>query len=370
MPRSSHSFVKSCHITHPYPRPRCSTALRERLDSLNTQSPPRNRLSYFAQLLSILINPRQQTLSEPATKSFVSAALADTLTVEPTSETKRRLNPFSLFTWRRKQQQQRQQQQQQVELPPSILTPTPDGRTLEPTTSEPERERELPTFSRSLQPRRHTSFVHPPTPTTHTTHTYPQTYPRPRRSRTSPPADPELRFPSSSSSTARAPPQPPHHITLPPPSSSSRHHHHQQSSIMATAATSTEHRDHHNRGDRDANKAGLRTWWQQFTAAQKMRPGAQHSPHSFPPPHSHPHTTQAQAAGQPAGAVFGRPLKDSLKHANVQISTADASGKLYVWGYIPVVVAKWCVPFPPSPPLFLLLSRSDCRCLLLAVVYS
>jgi hypothetical protein len=139
---------------------------------------------------------------------------------------------------------------------------------------------------------------------------------------------------------------------------------------MATAATSTEHRDHHNRGDRDANKAGLRTWWQQFTAAQKMRPGAQHSPHSFPPPHSHPHTAQAQAAGQPAGAVFGRPLKDSLKHANVQISTADASGKLYVWGYIPVVVAKWCVPFPPSPPLFLLLSRSDCRCLLLAVVYS
>lgn len=109
---------------------------------------------------------------------------------------------------------------------------------------------------------------------------------------------------------------------------------------MATAATSTEHRDHHNRGDRDANKAGLRTWWQQFTAAQKMRPGAQHSPHSFPPPHSHPHTAQAQAAGQPAGAVFGRPLKDSLKHANVQISTADASGKLYVWGYIPVVVAK------------------------------
>ena len=45
----------------------------------------------------------------------------------------------------------------------------------------------------------------------------------------------------------------------------------------------------------------------------------------------------------PPGAVFGRPLKETLKFANVQISTADASGKLYVWGYIPVVVAKWCV---------------------------
>jgi hypothetical protein len=51
------------------------------------------------------------------------------------------------------------------------------------------------------------------------------------------------------------------------------------------------------------------------------------------------------AAPPPTGSVFGRPLKESLKCANVQISTADANGKLYVWGYIPVVVAKWCVPF-------------------------
>ena len=42
----------------------------------------------------------------------------------------------------------------------------------------------------------------------------------------------------------------------------------------------------------------------------------------------------------PNGVVFGKPLKESLRHANVQISTADANGELYVWGYIPVVVAK------------------------------
>ena len=41
--------------------------------------------------------------------------------------------------------------------------------------------------------------------------------------------------------------------------------------------------------------------------------------------------------------VFGKPLKESLKYASVQISTANANGELYVWGYIPVVVAKWCV---------------------------
>jgi hypothetical protein len=38
--------------------------------------------------------------------------------------------------------------------------------------------------------------------------------------------------------------------------------------------------------------------------------------------------------------VFGKPLKESLKYASVQISTANANGDLYVWGYIPVVVAK------------------------------
>ena len=43
-------------------------------------------------------------------------------------------------------------------------------------------------------------------------------------------------------------------------------------------------------------------------------------------------------------AVFGKPLKESLRYASVQISTANANGELYVWGYIPVVVAKWCVP--------------------------
>ena len=40
--------------------------------------------------------------------------------------------------------------------------------------------------------------------------------------------------------------------------------------------------------------------------------------------------------------VFGVPLKESLRYASVQISTANADGEMYVWGYIPVVVAKWC----------------------------
>ena len=51
----------------------------------------------------------------------------------------------------------------------------------------------------------------------------------------------------------------------------------------------------------------------------------------------------AHGGTQPEHVVFGKPLKESLKHASVQISTANANGELYVWGYIPVVVAKWCV---------------------------
>ncbi|KIY51721.1 Rho GTPase activation protein, partial [Fistulina hepatica ATCC 64428] len=41
-----------------------------------------------------------------------------------------------------------------------------------------------------------------------------------------------------------------------------------------------------------------------------------------------------------AHLVFGKPLRESVKYASTQISTANANGELYVWGYIPVVVAK------------------------------
>jgi hypothetical protein len=49
--------------------------------------------------------------------------------------------------------------------------------------------------------------------------------------------------------------------------------------------------------------------------------------------------------------VFGKSLAESLKHASVQISTANANGELYVWGYIPVVVAKWYVALCISPEI-------------------
>ncbi|KAJ7019846.1 Rho GTPase activation protein [Mycena alexandri] len=68
------------------------------------------------------------------------------------------------------------------------------------------------------------------------------------------------------------------------------------------------------------SRANLKAWWANFTSAQK------HKEHDD--------------KDEPVHTVFGKPLKESLKYASVQISTANANGELYVWGYIPVVVAK------------------------------
>ncbi|KAI9061134.1 Rho GTPase activation protein [Trametes sanguinea] len=82
-------------------------------------------------------------------------------------------------------------------------------------------------------------------------------------------------------------------------------HHHQSSQENALAPT----------------KASLKTWWNHFTFAQRIK-------------------KEAEEKKEEEHHVFGKPLKESLKYASVQISTANANGELYVWGYIPVVVAK------------------------------
>ncbi|KAJ6520910.1 Rho GTPase activation protein [Mycena vulgaris] len=68
------------------------------------------------------------------------------------------------------------------------------------------------------------------------------------------------------------------------------------------------------------SRANLKAWWTSFTSAQKHK--------------------EDDGKVEPVHTVFGKPLKESLKYASVQISTANANGELYVWGYIPVVVAK------------------------------
>lgn len=71
------------------------------------------------------------------------------------------------------------------------------------------------------------------------------------------------------------------------------------------------------------SKANLKAWWQHFTFVQKVKKESE---------------TKKQELG--SGPIFGKPLREGLKVASIQISTAGANGELYVWGYVPVVVAK------------------------------
>ncbi|PWN50602.1 Rho GTPase activation protein [Violaceomyces palustris] len=63
-------------------------------------------------------------------------------------------------------------------------------------------------------------------------------------------------------------------------------------------------------------KAGLKAWWSAFTKGKGK---------------------DKRDADQ---RVFGVPLRKSLKYASVAISMAGEDGNQYIWGYVPVVVAK------------------------------
>jgi hypothetical protein len=49
--------------------------------------------------------------------------------------------------------------------------------------------------------------------------------------------------------------------------------------------------------------------------------------------------TKEKAAESPTG-IFGVPLRQSITYANVAISLVDGEGKSYIYGYVPIVVAK------------------------------
>lgn len=77
-------------------------------------------------------------------------------------------------------------------------------------------------------------------------------------------------------------------------------------------------------------KASLKAWWKGFIAAQKAKREFNSKAGYHPP--------ESEATN---GRVFGVPLRQSLRYANVPISTAAAQGgTLYIYGYVPVVVAK------------------------------
>lgn len=171
----------------------------------------------------------------------------------------------------------------------------------------------------------------------------------PKRRRTAPPSSPDpsaattrpsstifhrLRTPSRSS-TVPAPQQPPPPRTATMTAAPTFDHYRPQSPAVLHA------------------KNNLKTWWERFTAQKARREAGGEKgvyPFLFPSwisPYLFTGIRPLPPRPSPSGpsVVFGKPLKESLKFASVQISTANGNGELYVWGYIPVVVAKSCVPF-------------------------
>ncbi|KUJ15388.1 RhoGAP-domain-containing protein [Mollisia scopiformis] len=69
------------------------------------------------------------------------------------------------------------------------------------------------------------------------------------------------------------------------------------------------------------SKASLKQWWRNF---------------SKPPNKGQENVSNVQ---QPTG-IFGVPLRQSITYANVAISLVDGEGRSYIYGYVPIVVAK------------------------------
>lgn len=66
-------------------------------------------------------------------------------------------------------------------------------------------------------------------------------------------------------------------------------------------------------------KQNLKSWWATF---RKERPKQESNVQQYP------------------NGIFGVPLRQSITYANVAISLVDSNGKSYIYGYVPIVVAK------------------------------
>lgn len=69
------------------------------------------------------------------------------------------------------------------------------------------------------------------------------------------------------------------------------------------------------------SKRDLTSWWKNFKKNAKKE------------------EEKPDIAGSPTG-IFGVALQDSIRYANVAISLTNERGESYIYGYVPIVVAK------------------------------
>ncbi|KAI1467120.1 uncharacterized protein F4812DRAFT_50121 [Daldinia caldariorum] len=103
------------------------------------------------------------------------------------------------------------------------------------------------------------------------------------------------------------------------PSKPQTHHHHQMSSPpQHPPATTTTTTTTTTTPASPPSKRDLKSWWKAFQTRSRH---------------------QESQESQPKG-IFGVPLRQSITYANVAISLVDEDGKSYIYGYVPIVVAK------------------------------
>ena len=80
----------------------------------------------------------------------------------------------------------------------------------------------------------------------------------------------------------------------------------------------------------------LKTWWNGFKKRTKKeqipRKIISHTPCLS--------SVLMTVLSAPAPGIFGVPLQESIKYANVAISLANERGESFIYGYVPIVVAK------------------------------
>jgi len=104
------------------------------------------------------------------------------------------------------------------------------------------------------------------------------------------------------------------------------------------------------------SKRDLASWWKQFKRSdkkpqdqagtrtcfgRKTRSGIGTAPLDLLLPYTLLHyNSNANSDAATAPGIFGIPLHTSIRYANVAISLFNDEGQSYIYGYVPIVVAK------------------------------
>jgi hypothetical protein len=85
------------------------------------------------------------------------------------------------------------------------------------------------------------------------------------------------------------------------------------------------------------SKRELASWWKLFRKTNE-KTDEKGTALIVRRPQSHKLTTPVTV--EPAQGIFGVPLAESIRYANVAISLTDDQGDNFIYGYVPIVVAK------------------------------